>query len=64
LESYPGNLVEVYNRYGQVIFSSRGYGVPWDGTFKGKQVPSGTYYYIIDPKNGRLPIKGFVDVVR
>lgn len=64
LESYPGNTVEVYNRYGQVIFSSRGYSIPWDGTYKDKAVPSGTYYYIIDPKNGRSPIKGFVDVVR
>lgn len=64
LESYPGNKVDVYNRYGQVIFSSTGYSIPWDGRFKGKDVPAGTYYYIIDPKNGRKPMSGFVDVVR
>ena len=64
LESYPGNRVDVYNRYGQVIFSSAGYSIPWDGRYKGKEAPAGTYYYIIDPKNGRKPMSGFVDVIR
>ena len=64
LESYPGSSIDVYNRYGQVIFHSVGYNNPWDGTFKGKPVPSGTYYYIVDPKNGRKKITGFVDVLR
>ncbi len=64
LESYPGTIVEIYNRYGQILFRSVGYDKPWDGTFKGKQVPSGTYYYIVDPKNNRKQIAGFVDIVR
>ena len=64
LESYPGCTVDVYNRYGQVIFHSVGYSTPWDGTYKGKPVPTGSYYYIIDPKNGRSKYAGFVDVLR
>ncbi|HEU4470529.1 MAG TPA: PKD domain-containing protein, partial [Flavisolibacter sp.] len=47
LETYPGATVEIYNRYGQLLFRSVGYSSPWDGSFKGKQVPAGTYYYII-----------------
>jgi gliding motility-associated-like protein len=64
LESYPGCIVEIYNRYGQILFRSIGYDTPWDGTHKGKPVPAGTYYYIINPKNGRSQMTGFVDVLR
>jgi gliding motility-associated-like protein len=64
LESYPGCTVQIYNRYGQLIFETKGYNKPWDGTYKGKEAPAGTYYYIIDPKNGRKQITGFVDIIR
>jgi gliding motility-associated-like protein len=64
LVSYPGCTVEVYTRYGQLIFQSTGYGNPWNGTANGKPVPAATYYYIINPKNGLKPMSGFVDIVR
>ncbi|HEX6333332.1 MAG TPA: PKD domain-containing protein [Flavisolibacter sp.] len=64
LDTYPGATVDVYNRYGQVVFSSKGYTRAWDGTYNGRQLPAGTYYYIINPKNGRQQISGFVDIVR
>lgn len=64
LDTYPGGTVEIFNRYGQLIFRSVGYGVPWDGTVNGKPVPVGTYYYIVNPKNGREIMSGYVDVIR
>lgn len=64
LYNYPKNLVQVFNRYGQLIFVSTGYAKPWDGTIRGKDVPVGTYYYIIDLKNGRKIYSGFIDVLR
>jgi gliding motility-associated-like protein len=64
LESYPGATVEIYNRYGQLVFQSFGYSKPWDGTYKGNPLPAGTYYYIINPKNGRKQMAGFVDIIR
>ena len=64
LISYPGCTVEIYNRYGQLIYHSVGYDKPWDGTVNGNQVPVGTYYYIIDPKNGKQKMPGYVDVIR
>ncbi len=64
LDSYPGCTVDIYNRYGQLIFHSLGYDTPWDGKVNGKDVPVGTYYYIIDPKNGRTKVSGYVDVIR
>lgn len=64
LESYPGCTVDIYNRYGQLVYHSVGYTNPWDGTVNGKPVPVGTYYYIVNPKNGRSQMSGYVDVIR
>ena len=64
LESYQGAIVQIYNRYGQLVFTSKGYAKSWDGTLNGKPLPVGTYYYVIDPKNGRKPVTGFVDIIR
>lgn len=64
LESYPNNKVDVYNRFGEKVYSSIGYSVPWDGKYKGLYLPPGTYYYIIDPKNGREVIAGNVTIIR
>ncbi|MDQ6814063.1 MAG: PKD domain-containing protein [Bacteroidota bacterium] len=64
LQSYPGSTVEVFNRYGAVVFRSNGYATPWDGTMNGSPLPVGTYYYIINPKNGRKPYTGNVTILR
>lgn len=64
LDSYHGATVEIFNRYGQKVFESKGYAKAWDGTRNGNPLPVGTYYYLIDPKNGRKQISGFVDLIR
>ena len=55
---FPNNWVEVYNRWGQLLFRGDGYdnvNVVWDGTYKGKPVPVGTYYYIINLNDPLYP---------
>jgi len=37
----------VFNRYGQKVFETHEYGKGWDGSFKGKTQPSGSYVYNI-----------------
>jgi gliding motility-associated-like protein len=64
LESYPGATVDVFNRYGQVVFRSFGYNRPWDGTSNGQLLPIGTYYYIINPKNGKPMYTGSITIIR
>jgi len=64
IEYYPNATVNIFNRYGEKILTSIGYGVPWDGTYKGVNVPAGTYYYIIDTKSGNKPLSGWVAVIR
>lgn len=64
LESYPGATVDVFNRYGQIVYRSLGYARPWDGRVQGNPLPIGTYYYIINPKNSKPPITGSITIIR
>jgi gliding motility-associated-like protein len=64
LDTYPESVTEVYNRWGQMVFRSKGYSVAWNGTYNGKPLPVGTYYYIIDRKNNFELMKGWVLIVR
>ncbi len=59
--------VSVYNRYGSKVFDSKDYKNDWEGTYKGKPVPDGTYYYIIDfiLSNGRvITLRGDLTILR
>jgi len=38
--------LDVFNRWGQRVWTTQDYGVGWDGTFKGELVSGDTYYYI------------------
>jgi gliding motility-associated-like protein len=53
----------VYDRQGQKVFSSIGYPVPWDGTFNGKPVPDGAYFYVIRC-GGEISKTGSVTIAR
>ena len=39
--------IEIFNRWGQMVYKSLDLGKGWDGTFKGKNLPTGTYVYKI-----------------
>lgn len=63
IEFYPNSKVFVYNRYGQQVFFSEGYGNPWDGKSKDKPLAPSTYYYIIDIGDGKRTI-GWILLLR
>lgn len=64
LQNYPKCQVQVFNRLGTLVFSSISYGVSWDGTYNRNYLPSGTYYYVIDLKNGEQKIAGNVTIIK
>ena len=66
LEDFPGNSLEIFNRYGNQIFEAQGMtdGNTWDGTRKGEQVPAGTYFYILDLGDGSEISKGWIQLIR
>jgi gliding motility-associated-like protein len=65
LEDYKNATVQVFNRWGQIVFKSTGYSNPWRGAINGTPLPTGAYYYIIQPKEGGYgTISGMVMIVR
>lgn len=64
LQFYTTNEVTVYNIYGQVVFTKKGYTNDWDGTYNGAPLPDGTYYYIIKPTETGTILKGSLDILR
>lgn len=57
----------VFNRYGNIVFKDDNYQNKWDGTYKGKPVADGTYYYAITYRliNGAsITLKGDVTILR
>lgn len=71
IEAEPRNTVEVYNRWGQLVYETTGYDNStkrWTGTTsRGVALPEGIYYYIITLTNDSgAPVqrKGFVNLMR
>jgi len=52
LVDYPDASVTVFNRWGQKVYSGTSQDPAWDGTTKGRECPTGDYYYIIELDNG------------
>jgi gliding motility-associated-like protein len=64
LADYAACTVQVFNRYGQKVLDVKGYSTPWDGKMNGKELPMGTYYYVIKLGDGTAPITGSVTIIR
>ncbi|TSJ39282.1 PKD domain-containing protein [Mucilaginibacter corticis] len=64
LDTYIDCTVDVFNRYGQKVYTSLGYKIPWNGRFNNAELPVGVYYYIINPRHGRKTLSGYVTIIR
>ena len=52
IEGFPNSKLEIYNRWGNVIYQSNDYGGGWDGRINNEPVADGTYYYILRRSDG------------
>jgi gliding motility-associated-like protein len=64
IEKYPENIVKIYNRQGQEVYSKKNYLNEWDGTFNGAVLKSDTYYYILSPGTGSPLKRGYISLIR
>ncbi|MCR6639269.1 MAG: gliding motility-associated C-terminal domain-containing protein [Sporocytophaga sp.] len=64
IEDYPEATLEIYNRYGGIIIKWERDINSWDGRVKGVEMAVGTYFYILDLKDGSEPIAGSVSIIR
>lgn len=73
IESYPQNNVKIFNRAGDLVFEMDGYdnstryfqGTGNRGLYLGeKDLPIGTYFYVVDLKNNSEIQTGYLELVR
>lgn len=61
--------LQIFNRWGNLIYEDEHYKNTWNaiatvGILIGEGVPDGTYYYIVDLRNGQKPRVGFMTIQR
>ncbi|PQJ21589.1 gliding motility-associated C-terminal domain-containing protein, partial [Tenacibaculum sp. SG-28] len=70
-EQYKDNRLEIYNRWGSLVYSKEEYDNSWDGTSnaslnvqRDSKLPAGTYFYVLDLGDGIDPKVGWVYINR
>lgn len=75
LEYFPDNNVKIYNRSGLLVYNQDNYnmhdearrfeGVSNEGaSILGKELPIGTYYYVVNKNDGSTPGMGYLELAR
>ncbi len=64
IENSPNATVQVFNRTGQLVFNSKGYATPFNGTSNGRDLPIGNYYYIINMGSACSVLSGTITIIR
>ena len=66
IENFPTNEIQIFNRWGTLVFEASPYQDNWDGTSNsganvgGDVLPVGTYFYVIELGDGNEAKKGTV----
>lgn len=67
IEFYPQNKLTIYNRYGVLLESFSPYtpSAEWTGIWKGKDLPEGVYFYVLEVNDTEKNIyKGTISIIR
>ena len=65
--NYPDNTLEIYNRWGNIVYKMNSYNNDWNGISNGRVIvndsenlPEGTYYYKLELGDGSFPKTGWL----
>ena len=71
IENYPNNKIEIYNRYGSIVYQKRSYNNEWSGIAnvsgilnKGEVLSSGTYFYILTIDDVNFKKTGWIYIAK
>lgn len=67
IDGYPNNEVWVYNRWGNLVYHRKQYinNEAWDGSWEGKGLPDGTYFYRVDLGDAAgTVLSGYLQILR
>ena len=64
VDRFPNSVVTIFNQWGDEVFRAEPYQNDWEGTFDGEDLPVGTYFYMVDLKDGSKPMSGYLILQR
>jgi len=64
LRYYQGVRIQVFDRGGDRMFYTEDPDVRWDGTYRGRELPIGTYYWTIEVREAGEVRKGMLNLLR
>lgn len=62
--NYPSNKLSVFNQWGDEVFSASPYLNDWEGDYKGRPLPDGSYYYVFNKGQNESNKAGFIIIKR
>lgn len=68
MEGYKDAVVEIYNRWGNLVFKASPYQNNWDGKSENAtdvgqgMLPAGTYFYVIALSKGEKAMTGYIEL--
>jgi gliding motility-associated-like protein len=64
VHKYPNNRLQIYNRWGALVYDATKYNNDWDGSWNNYILPDGTYFYVLDLGNGSSAYSGYLELHR
>jgi gliding motility-associated-like protein len=66
IQGYEGNQINIFNRWGSLVYSAKEYQNNWDGTSNdGNLLPDGTYFIVVNlNKEGYENVQSYIDIKR
>ena len=61
---YRGARIQVFERSGKRVFYTEDADIRWDGTYNGKDMPVGSYYWVLEVRETGTVRKGIVNLLR
>ncbi|BFP40075.1 hypothetical protein FGF1_09200 [Flavobacteriaceae bacterium GF1] len=63
-QNFPNNNIQIFDRYGNLVYEEQGYDSTWDGTGDNGDLPKGTYFYVLDLGDGSDATKGWIQIIK
>jgi gliding motility-associated-like protein len=63
IERFPNNILRIYNRWGNEVHRADGYRNNWGGKWSDTDLPTGTYFYVLDNGEG-VTTSGYIQIMR
>ncbi len=64
IDKYPQNTLQIFNRWGALVYDTKGYKNNWNGDWNGYILPDGTYFYVLNLGDGSSAISGYLQLHR